>query len=180
MRSRMVNSRVVLRSATAADTDTLQRIERDAAFAFASVSETAFCLGLPVRDAGEHAGAQNRGLALVCERDGGALGFLLAIPLDNRAHLLEIAILQSHQRLGAGRTLIEAFHHWGKTAGFTEATLTTFRNIPWNAPFYARLGYIVIDVGADRPELLTLIAEEKQAGFHHAPRVAMQKSLVGP
>ena len=56
-------------------------------------------------------------------------------------------------------------------------TLTTFCHVPWNAPFYEELGYEVIEVGSDRPELARVIVDEQQAGFHQAPRVTMRKSI---
>lgn len=62
--------------------------------------------------------------------------------------------------------------------GFTEATLTTFRDVPWNASFYSGLGYMPFDPAPEDVELHDLIAEERGAGFWAAPRVAMQKVLA--
>jgi hypothetical protein len=39
-------------------------------------------------------------------------------------------------------------------------TLTTFRAVPWNLPFYAWLGFVEIPCETLRPELAGLVAEE--------------------
>ena len=56
-------------------------------------------------------------------------------------------------------------------------TLTTYRDVPWNAPFYERLGDSVFKSGEDQPGLPALIEEEAASGFARAPRTAMQKTL---
>jgi GNAT superfamily N-acetyltransferase len=105
------------------------------------------------------------------------VGFVLAIPKDGRAHVLEVAVAHSEQGRGHGRALIAATEDWAAQKGFDEVTLTTFRDVVWNAPFYAKLGYDVFEVGSDRPELRALIAEEVKAGIDRAARVAMRKTL---
>ena len=126
---------------------------------------------------GEHRRGREDGLALVGEVDGTAVAFVLAVPKDGCGHLLEIAVAQPHQGQGYGRRLIAAVETWAQEEGFTEVTLTTFCHVPWNAPFYEKLGYEVTEVGSDRPELATVIADEQQAGLHQAPRVTMRKSI---
>ena len=45
-----------------------------------------------------------------------------------------------------------------KVAIRTRATLTTFRDVPWDAPFYLRVGFDSITVDVSRPELAKLRA----------------------
>lgn len=166
-----------IRRAEEADTPALQRIEFDAARRYGSVEETRFCLDLPVRSIKEHQYARNQGLALVAETEGMPVGFILVIPTDNHAHILEIAVSIEHQGRGCGRALIKAAEEWAIHRGFHEISLTTFRDVAWNAPFYRRLGYDEFQTGPDRVDLRELIAQEKAAGVHAAPRVAMRKML---
>jgi hypothetical protein len=56
-------------------------------------------------------------------------------------------------------------------------TLTTYRDVAWNAPFYRRLGYREFAPGPDRPALLALIEKEAKWGFAARPRLAMRKPL---
>ena len=114
---------------------------------------------------------------LACEVAGIPVGFVLAIRKDGRAHILEVAFALAEQGRGHGRALMAAAEDWAAHKGFGEVTLTTFRDVSWNAPFYANLGYDVFEVGSDRPELSDLIAQEVKAGNHGAARVAMRKAL---
>jgi len=166
-----------IRRATAGDVATLQTIEHDAARRYASYDDTRFCLALPNRGDDEHARVRDDGLALLAEAAGEPIGFILVLPIDGRAHILELAVTLDQQGHGYGRALITAAEEWAASKGFHEMTLTTFRDVDWNAPFYARLGYDPFDVGPDRLELGALIADEIAAGVHSAPRVAMRKIL---
>jgi hypothetical protein len=58
-------------------------------------------------------------------------------------------------------------------------TLTTFRDVPWNAPFYRRLGFEVVD---ELPSGLAAIrAHEAMAGDDDfGPCVAMRKVIESP
>ncbi|MBV9078129.1 MAG: GNAT family N-acetyltransferase [Methylobacteriaceae bacterium] len=169
----------LVRPARTDDVPAMQEIELDAARSYGSLAETRFCLDLPARSAAEHAAARERGITLVGALGGRPAAFLLAMPLDGHAHILELAVAQAVQGRGHGRQLIAAFEAWASAAGFTLATLTTFRDVPWNAPFYARLGYQPFDVTDANPELAEVVREEREAGVHQAPRVAMRKRLRG-
>ena len=61
-----------------------------------------------------------------------------------------------------------------------EVTLTTFRDVAWNAPFYARLGFMAFEPGPERPMLQAIILEESMAGFGRMPRLAMLKRIADP
>lgn len=166
-----------MRPAEIGDVAALQAIEHDAARRYAAHDATRFCIDLPDRTDDEHRRAREGGLALLGEVAGARIGFILALPMDGRAHILELAVALDQQGRGYGRVLITAAEAWAAAKGFSEMTLTTFRDLPWNAPFYARLGYDAFDVGPGRTELDALIADEIAAGVHRAPRVAMRKIL---
>jgi GNAT superfamily N-acetyltransferase len=168
-----------VRRAHERDVSLLQAIELDAARSYAAFAATRFCLDLPARDAGEHRTAREHGLALVAERADIAVGFILVVPTDGSAHIMEFGVRQAEQGRGCGRILMRDAEAWAVEAGFDEMTLTTYRDIPWNAPFYARLGYRVLDVGPDRPELASLMSEEIRMGLFRAPRIAMYKRPLG-
>jgi GNAT superfamily N-acetyltransferase len=159
------------------DVQSLQAIEHDAARSYDALPETRFCVDLPARDNDEHRIAREQGLALVAESASVPVAFILVVPKDGAAHILEIAVAQAQQGRGCGRELISLAEAWAAKAGFSEMTLTTFRDVPWNAPFYAKSGYHVFEVGPDRPELTRLISHEIELGIHAAPRVAMRKTL---
>ena len=105
--------------------------------------------------------------------DGTVTGFVATEPLDDALHILEMAVHQDHQRQGIGARLMAAALDHGKRASYPAATLTTAwtawtirhtsRTIPWNAPFYARLGFLILDEPS--PALQAILAEEAARGL---------------
>ncbi len=75
---------------------------------------------------------------------GGAdatVGFLLATRYPDVLHIEEMSVLPSHGRRGLGRALLERALDEARARGLRRVTLTTFEHLPWNAPFYAQLGF---------------------------------------
>jgi GNAT superfamily N-acetyltransferase len=62
--------------------------------------------------------------------------------VDGRAHLEGLAVRPSSMRRGIGTALVRAICDWARAAGHTELTLCTFADVPWNGPFYAKLGFV--------------------------------------
>jgi hypothetical protein len=55
--------------------------------------------------------------------------------------------------------------------------LVTFKHLPWNAPFYAKLGFIVMDAPEYGPGFSKLFDDEKRLGINIENRVAMRLML---
>ena len=65
---------------------------------------------------------------------------------------------------------------WARASGLAAVTLTTFRDVPWNAPFYRRVGFEVVD--DPTPGLAAVRAAERAEGLDgFGPRVAMRLVL---
>jgi hypothetical protein len=79
------------------------------------------------------------------------------------------------RRLGAA--LIEHLGAIALAEGRPALTLTTFRDVPWNAPYYERLGFAVVEPAEQGPELAALVAHEAATIPGEAPRVAMRRPL---
>ncbi len=124
------------------------------------------------------AAAQRSGLLWVALASAGdPIGFAVASVCGRRVHLDELDVLPEHGRKGVGSALVEAVENWALHNGYTEVTLTTFRDVPWNAPFYARIGFVVIPESELDEDLLRRLSEESAMGLERAGRVAMRKSL---
>ena len=108
------------------------------------------------------------------------VGFALADVADGEAYLSEIDVHPEHARQGLGTRLVRAVVEWAAAHGFACLLLVTFRHLPWNAPFYARLGFVALPDRAVGPELRGFIAEEGAAGIDTTKRVAMRLALRGP
>src|SRR5690606_34370472 len=117
------------------------------------------------------------GAVFVAEAAGAVVGFLLLWQVDGAAHVLELDVLRAAQGQGAGRRLMEAAEDWARSQRFREMSLTTFSEVPWNRPWYERLGFAVFEPGPERPELLEIIQDEKAAGVWQRPRCALRKPL---
>ncbi len=118
------------------------------------------------------------GRVWVAEAKDEVVGYALALDLDGQPHLEQVSVLPEWSGKGVGRTLMEAVARWAKGRAST-LTLATYRDVEWNAPLYAHLGWEVMaesDVQAD-PRLLAVRAEEAEHGLDPADRVFMRRSV---
>lgn len=107
--------------------------------------------------------------------DGGdqPFGFLAGIERNGYAHIAEIDVVRRWQKRGVGRRLMQAVIAAARSQGAAGVTLTTDRQVAFNAPFYASLGFRILD-DEERPARLTRILENEIAhGADPARRVAM-------
>lgn len=101
------------------------------------------------------------------------VGFAFATVVDQQAHLQEVDVHPQHGRRGLGRALVGTVLAWAKVSGFDRVTLTTEREIPWNAPFYERMAFEVLPESDLGPELRALYDREVERAHAYNRRVAM-------
>lgn len=122
------------------------------------------------------ASAQADGMLWTALSPGGTpVGFAIVRMLDGSAHVQEIDVHPDHSRRGIGTSLIQAICVWARSRSIASVTLTTFRHLPWNAPFYERLGFRPLKQSQLPPGLAAVLAEEVARGLDPAKRVAMLK-----
>ena len=167
-----------IRPATPADLPCLPAIECAAAGLFRA---TAFAA---LADAPLAATAIDRALDRAYERvwvavapNGALVGFALAQPLDGGFHLHELDVHPAHARRGLGARLIGAVAAHAAETDARAVTLHTFRDIPWNAPYYARLGFVPLADEALPPGLRAMREAEGTAGLPVAARLAMRLDI---
>lgn len=166
--------------ARVADLPRLAAIELAAASRFAGWEVAEGALSDSTAPA-EFEAALERGLLwLARDPDGEPVGFALVEWLGGGPHLEEIDVHPDHGGRGIGRALIEAVCAWARRAGHASLTLTTFRDIPWNAPFYARAGFRILESHELSAELRALVAEEETRGLGASRRVVMRRALGEP
>jgi GNAT superfamily N-acetyltransferase len=104
------------------------------------------------------------------------IGFAWINELGGLAHLEQLSVRPEAARQGVGTRLLAAACQWARLQGYPAMTLTTFRDIPWNEPFYARHGFQEIP---DPSEAVRgLLEHEKALGIDKlGKRVAMIKDL---
>jgi GNAT superfamily N-acetyltransferase len=87
------------------------------------------------------------------DREGAPAGFAVAGALDDWFHLKELSVDPDHGRKGLGAALVSVALAEGKARGFDRMSLTTFRDVPFNRPFYEKLGFAVLPLDS-APEIL--------------------------
>ena len=107
------------------------------------------------------------------------VGFAMATLVDNEAHLDEIDVLPSYGQRGIGTELVNAVANWARCKGHSSLTLITFRHLPWNAPFYEKLGFVRLRSAELSAGLAKLIEAEGEAGIDVARRIGMRLALAG-
>lgn len=109
--------------------------------------------------------------------DDRPLGYLVADPVDGAAHIEQVSVHPAAARRGLGNGLIAHTDRWAAAEGLAALTLTTFSDVPWNAPYYARLGFRVL-TGAELTDGLRKIrAQEAEHGLDRWPRVCMRRDV---
>jgi GNAT superfamily N-acetyltransferase len=109
--------------------------------------------------------------------DDQPVGFAIAHPLDGCAYLHELDVHPDHARRGLGRRLIGAVAAWGGQTGAAAVTLATFRDIPWNGPFYASLGFRPLPDADLSPGLRAIHQAEAAGGMPIDHRICMRLDL---
>lgn len=105
------------------------------------------------------------------------VAFLIADLVDGDAHIAQVSVHPGHARRGIGAALIEHLAAWARERGLPALTLTTYTDVPWNGPYYARLGFRPIPDADLTPELRAIRAEEIGRGLDRWPRTAMIRDL---
>ncbi len=120
--------------------------------------------------------AQAQGLLWVALADDVPVGFAHVKVLEpSVAHLEELDVHPSHGRRGLGTRLVMAVCAWAAAAGHEAVTLTTFRDPPWNMPFYASLGFTALSPDAISATLAAIVDEEARRGLDPELRVVMRR-----
>ena len=166
-----------IRAATPEDLPALDRVEALASEMFHGLVPEEIALdNVPpatLRDA-----CQNGRLFVAEAADGTVVGFALLIVLDDGSvHLEELDVLPEHGRRGVGRSLIEACRASARSHGYTTLTLSTYRDVPFNAPYYTRLGFRTLEAREVTSALARVVEIEQKKGLDRAPRVLMRLDL---
>lgn len=147
--------------------------------AFASVG-LHFVLDSPLPEPASLVEPQRHGRLLVAtDSDDRAVGFVRIDLLDGIPHVGQVAVNPEHAGQGTGAALVQAAEAWALARGADRLTLTTFRDVPWNGPYYERLGWLVLPDDEAGPELAAARRRERQLGLDQAPRQCMVRFVDG-
>ncbi|WP_148614822.1 GNAT family N-acetyltransferase [Nocardioides rubriscoriae] len=122
-----------------------------------------------------------RGFLLVAVDDRRLVGFAHVMPYDVHAHLQQLSVLPAYQRRGIGTALVRAAMEEARWSGFDRMSLCTYRDVPWNGPFYAGLGFVEVEPARLEPFQRDLRDRERALGLDEpGVRVVMEQPLRRP
>jgi len=165
---------------TGADLAAVQAVERAAGEMFRSFPDPriAACADHEPMGTASLSELADERRAWVVDVDGVVVGFLAVRVVDGCAHVEEVSVDPAHGGRGHATALLERAAAWAADHGHSAITLTTFRDVPWNRPFYERRGYRVLAEDELSPALTDLLVEEDEAyGLARELRVVMRREL---
>lgn len=167
--------RYALRAAVLADIPALQEIERDADTRFGEGGEV-----IPE----EHARrAIARGQITLAEVSGEVVGWVYLGSLAGdpgeppEPCIGQISVRVAYGRQGIGTALLRAAIEAARESGAQSVVLNTYRDHPWNAPWYARHGFVEVPEASWSRAMREVTAAQVAAGLDWSRRVHMRKGL---
>lgn len=151
-----------IRPSQAADIYRLQEIERAAGELFRGTGLIDID-AMAVVSLTDHVAAIEAGLSFVALAGGRIAGFAMGEWQGKDVYLHELDVDPAFQQRGSGAALVRAFIEASRAKGAADVYLATFRDPPWNAPFYRKLGFADVPHQDYLPWMTAL--EENQASF---------------
>jgi ribosomal protein S18 acetylase RimI-like enzyme len=109
--------------------------------------------------------------------DDEPVAYLMAGLVDGCLQIEQVTVHPGSARRGLGRALLDHAANRAAADGLPALTLTTFAQVPWNAPYYARCGFRVLDDAQITPGLRAIREREAAMGLDRWPRVCMRRDL---
>lgn len=129
----------------------------------------------------EFQAAQRQGRLWVALLHGEPVGFALVKWFSRgHPHLEEMDVLPGHGRRGVGTALLLAVLAWVREGGMPGITLTTFRGLPWNMPFYLGHGFEEVPRHEWGDDLLAVVADEARRGLDPSLRAVLRFPAARP
>lgn len=161
------------------DAALLPEIERSAGEAFRAIDSLAWLADgedHPLSTHLSHIEAQTSWV--VVDPDDVPFGFLIGDVNGDAFHIVEFSVRIDRQRSGCGAALLSHVIDWVRATGLHAVTLTTFRDVAWNAPFYQRFGFREIAWSQLEVRSSGALARETALGLPRELRCAMQLDLA--
>jgi predicted N-acetyltransferase YhbS len=114
------------------------------------------------------------------DRDNVVVGYAIAREVDNTLYLQQIDVAPEHGRRGIGSALVKTVCDWAKQQAYAIVSLSTFRDVPWNAPFYSKLGFCHVEEAELTTGFQQIRLKELEAGLPISDRVMIYCTLSRP
>jgi len=114
-----------------------------------------------------------------CLEDDLPVGMVIASVRDGAVYVEEMDVLPAHGRRGLGARLLGRVCIWAEAQGHAAVTLSTFRDVPWNGPFYRKHGFRDLQPAEWTPGMRAIRETEERQGLRVEARVFMRRDLGG-
>ena len=145
---------LTVRGATYDEIDALPRMQVQAGQLFRELDMALVADG-PVPEIAGFVHAQQAGRVLVAVDEELVVGFVCLDVLDGCLHVEQVTVVPDRGGQGIGRRLMLAAEEVAREQGYEWMTLTAFRDVPFNGPFYESLGWRVLSAAICLPVSLT-------------------------
>ncbi len=108
------------------------------------------------------------------------VGMAIASVQEGAVYVEEMDVLPAHGRRGLGGRLLGSVCEWARSQGYAAVTLSTFRDVPWNGPFYRKHGFVDLPQVAWTTGMVAIREKEARHGLQVAARVFMRRELSSP
>ena len=105
------------------------------------------------------------------------VGMVIASVREGAAYVEEMDVLPEHGRRGLGARLLARVCAWAEGEGLEAVTLSTFRDVAWNGPFYRRHGFRDLTSAEWTPGMREIREREARHGLRVEARVFMRRAL---
>ncbi|NTX28422.1 GNAT family N-acetyltransferase [Burkholderia pyrrocinia] len=169
---------ILIRPATREDAAAMAAVEVAAAQRFREIGMTDIADAEPTDTADVLARIDDGRAVVAVDAQGACVGFAFYRLLDGqRLYLEELDVAPSHAGQRIGARLIEQVTARAAQQGIAQVVLSTFRAAPWNAPYYARLGFRIIDDASLDDTLHAIRAHHVARGLDETQRVFMRADV---
>jgi predicted N-acetyltransferase YhbS len=166
---------VAFRAARPDEVETIRAIERASAQRFIGIMDA---LATDEPTSATVLTAHIAGDGLLVATDGDELAaFVMFRTVEDRAYVEQIDVLPVHEGRRIGAALLDVVSGRARKAGLKGLSLSTFKDVPWNAPYYRWLGFTDVADEALSPAMREIREEHRARGLDEDARVFMVRDF---
>lgn len=177
--NKIKNNDITIRQTQIDDATKLPAIEQSAGQLFSTLEDLRWISEGGVQSVEKHlVFIHQQGHWVAVNSDNEPVGFMMTTALPESLFIHELSVSQDWQNRGIGKLLIQKVKDEAKAHKFDSVTLTTFRHVPWNAPYYQRLGFSILPENEIPYSLQKILDDEVESGgFLKETRCAMKLEI---
>ncbi|MGH3382100.1 MAG: GNAT family N-acetyltransferase [Actinoallomurus sp.] len=115
---------------------------------------------------------------VAADREDRPFAYLIADLVDGNLHVEQVSVRPDQARRGVGRGLLDHLAEVARAERVPALTLTTFAEVPWNAPYYERCEFRPLADAELTGGLREIRAREAAYGLDRWPRVCMRRETI--